>query len=399
MSKFNKLFSLLATFALSGAFAPVWAQTAAAPAATPAATASPTAAPTPVVTIDGMVDSYISYNFANSANNVNGSGNGIGMGNTFFYNNVDNSFTLGLAEAKMTATLGQTSGHLVLAYGQESSLNLESLGNNSGLDVLQAYVSYNPGQWTINAGRFVTWMGYEVIESNSNWNYSHSLLFTFIPLWHTGLSVNYTPSSTFNITGYVVDGNNTTAASPDGKNYGLEAVITPNSMWTITLNGLVGPQAGSQATANNLTDMTGEGIFVYKPDSMWSFALDAQYGMTDYASGATPSSASYWGLALYGRDQISSDYAVALRLEDVTDSGLLGYSGLNGTSWVSGSIYEATLTLEHNFSTNLLTRLEGRYDTNSVPTGVGTATAAADLYANGTASSQFTATASMVFSY
>lgn len=397
MSKYNKLFSLLATFALSGAFAPVWGQTAAAPATTPATTASPTAAPTPVVTVDGLVDAYYSYNFTNSSNKVNGVGNVIGEGNNFFYNNVDNSFTLGLAEAKMTATLGQTSGHLVLAYDQESSLGLLY----SGLDVLQAYVSYNPGQWTINAGRFVTWMGYEVIESNSNWNYSHSLLFTFIPLWHTGLSVNYAPSSTFNITGYAVDGNNNTQASPDGKNYGLEAIITPNSMWTITLNGLFGPAAGNAPASvfDNETNMTGEGIFVYKPDSMWSFALDAQYGMTSFASGATPSSGSYWGLALYGRDQIASDYAIALRLEDVTDSGELGYSVFNGTSYVSGSIYEATLTLEHNFSTNLLSRLEGRYDTNSVPTGVGTATAAADLYANGTASSQFTATASMVFSY
>jgi len=131
------------------------------------------------------------------------------------------------------------------------------------------------------------------------------------------------------------------------------------------------------------------------PDSMWSFGVDAQLGMTNFPSGSTPSSASYWGLALYGRDQISSDWAAALRLEDVTDSGELGF----GTSTVAGSLYEGTLTVEHDFTANLLGRLEGRFDTNALPTGVGTATAAAPLYADPLATSQVTATYSMVMTY
>jgi Putative beta-barrel porin-2, OmpL-like. bbp2 len=333
------------------------------------------------------VDSYFTYNFANNSGKV------LGLGNGYFYNNVDDSFTLGLAEVKVTATQGQGSAHVVLGYGQEAALGIAG----PGFDVLQAYVSYNPGQWTFNAGKFVTWMGDEVIESNSNWNYSHSLLFGVIPFWHTGLSVNFAPSSSFGITGYVTDGNNTVtslSAGP-GKDYGLQAIITASSTFTITLNGEVGPTPGNATLPNNLTNMTGEGIFVFKPDSMWSFALDAQYGTTSYPTGAVPSSVSYWGLALYGRDQIASDWAVALRLEDLSDSGLLGF----GNSKVAGSNYEGTLTVEHNFTPNTLLRVEGRYDTNSYPTGIGTATAAASIYGGGTSTGQFTTTASMVVSY
>ncbi len=222
MSKFKKLFSLLASIALSSAVAPVLAQTA-------AASATPTPVPTPVVTVDGLVDAYYSYNFTNpTVNSTNG----------YWYNSASNAYTLGLAEIKATATQGAASGHLVLAYGEETSL---AIGAAPGIDVLQAYVSYNPGQWTFNFGKFVTWMGYEVIESTGNMNYSHSLLFGVLPYWHTGFSANYAPSSTFGITGYVTDGNNTTGTSLLGKTYGLEATLTPDSTWNFILNGIIGP--------------------------------------------------------------------------------------------------------------------------------------------------------------
>ena len=383
MRKTIKLFSLMATLALAMVSKSVWAD------AAPAATAAPTPA-APTVVVGGMVDSYFSYNFTNGSNNVFGAGN-----TGYFYNNVDGSYTLGLAELKATATQGQGSAHVVLAYGQEGTLGIGGIGA-TGFDVLQAYVSYNPGQWTFNAGKFVTWMGDEVVESNSNWNYSHSLLFGVIPIWHTGLSANFAPSSTFGITGFVTDGNNTTTSlsAGVGKDYGLQLAITP-AQWTITLNMEVGPTAGNAVVPNNFTNITGEGIFIFKPDSMWSFGLDAQMGTTSFPTSATPASVSYVGAALYGRDQVASDWAVAVRLEDLMDSGLLGF----GNSKVTGSAMEGTLTVEHNFTTNLLARVEGRYDTNSVPTGVGTATAASSIYALGTSTSQTTGTASMVFSF
>ncbi|HXL72135.1 MAG TPA: outer membrane beta-barrel protein, partial [bacterium] len=218
---------------------------------------------------------------------------------------------------------------------------------------------------------------------------------------------NWTPSSTFNVTGYATDGNNTVNSSSDGKTYGLEAVLAPSSQWSFTVNGLLGPTAGNATIPNDLTNFVGEAIIKFMPDSMWSFGLDAQYAMTSLPSGTTPSSASYWGLALYGRDQIASDWAVALRLEDLTDSGEIALgSGIpdgsfyNGSAWVSTSFYEGTLTLEHDYTANLLGRLEGRFDTNATPTGVGTATAAAPIYNSQAGStSEFSLTYSTVLTF
>ena len=82
------------------------------------------------------------------------------------------------------------------------------------------------------------------------------------------------------------------------------------------------------------------------------------------------SAAPFWGVDVYGRYQIASDWAAALRLEQVvdTDGVALGLYGLGPQTTTAGkgsndvTADEVTLTVEHNFSTNLLLRLEGRMD-------------------------------------
>lgn len=381
MRKMHKLFSLLASLALAGAVSPVLADS-----ATPAA---------PTVTVNGLVDAYYAYNFTYPASFSTGAG--------YFYNNVANSFTLGLAEAKFTATQGQGSGHLVLAYGQESSLGLLTGLGNTGVDVLQAYVTYSPSQWNFSAGRFVTWMGYEVIESSSNWNYSHSLLFGELPFWHTGVSAQFAPDSTFNVTLYDTDTTwNTQTSSTWGKTWGLQVAINPNSMWTITLNGILTPIGGVGTQSN----MTGEGIVVYKPTSMWSFALDAQYGTNSIPSGATGPAPSLFGVALYARDQFQSDWAVALRGEYLSDGNndyaAPGGGVLYGNAAPAGKAFSAmeiTGTLEHNLTTNLVGRAEVRGDFANSSSA---ATNASNVFTDGTAngsSSNITGTVSLAMTF
>jgi hypothetical protein len=60
-----------------------------------------------------------------------------------------------------------------------------------GFLVQQAYAEVKPeAHISIDAGKFVTSASAEVIESNKNWLYSRSLLFTGVPLLHTGLRIN-----------------------------------------------------------------------------------------------------------------------------------------------------------------------------------------------------------------
>jgi hypothetical protein len=352
-----------------------------------ATTATPTAVPGPVVTVDGLVDSYFSYNFSNP------SGAPTTPNNSLWYNTAADSYTLGLAEAKINATQGQVGGHLVLAYGEENN-GLGIGTGTSGFDVLQAYVTYNPGQWTFNFGRFVSWMGYEVVESTGNWNYSHSLLFNALPFWHTGLSVNYAPTTIFNATVYATDGWNNTAVGTNGQTLGLEIGITPNATWSITGNGIFTPIGNSQE------EIVGEGIIVYKP-SAWSFALDGQFGSVGVPAGA--SSPSYFGIALYGKYQIQSDWDVALRLDYLNDSNNNainafggGAGNLYGNTSLAGKGFtgdEVTLTIEHDFTPNLIGRLEGRVDMASYNGS------AANVFDNNTSSNQGTATAALAYTF
>jgi Putative beta-barrel porin-2, OmpL-like. bbp2 len=351
MNKTIKALALLASVVLMGVSAPVMAQTAA---ATPVV---------PVVKVDGLVDAYYTYNFTNSANKLQGSGN-IGQ----FWNSTDGSYSIGLAETKITATEGAATGVVELAYQ-----DVNNLGLSSNLGVLQAYASYNTGAWTLTGGRFVTWMGNEVVEPTSNWNYSHSLLFWYtIPVWNQGIEVSLAVDPTFTINGYATDGwNNTTtpAADFDAQTYGAELAWTPNSTWKVVVNAIDGPGAVTPVSSGRLEDKwVGEAIIDFNAASDLSFALDAEYGAQDAGGtftgvgGHTYNSADFWGADLYAKYAISSSWSAALRLEELKDiQGVLGiYTTLPAGSTDEGR--EATLTLTDAITPIWSISAEGRYD-------------------------------------
>jgi hypothetical protein len=416
MRKTIKLFSLMATLVLAMVSKSVLAD--AAPAATP------TPAPTPAVSVNGFVDGYYTYNFTNT-------GAAMGKGNVGYnFNLFDETFNLGLAEVDVNAVLGSTSGHLSLVAGDT---NTAIFGSTSLVPfVLQAYASYAPGQWTFNLGRFATWMGNEVIQSKSNMNYSRSLLFVYtIPYFNQGLSAGWASSdSKVGITGYMTQGWNNNGvlfsggAMGDGadlgKTYGLEAKFNPDSTFGVVLNGIIGPNGSTGGNINpDQTKWVGEAIISFVPNSTLSFALDAEYGSTNTGAvtftardGTTKySAAPFWGAALYGRYQIASDWAAALRLEQVVDT--YGYAlalyGLTpqfnpgtgkGTNDVTAD--EVTLTVEHNLSSNLLFRAEGRLDmatSGGTAYGATSATLGVGSTFAGASNSQLTGTASAVMSF
>jgi hypothetical protein len=240
-------------------------------------------------------------------------------------------------------------------------------------------------------------MGNEVIESKSNWNYSRSLLFAYaIPYYHTGLRANYVFDPKFNVTACVLDGWNSTLATDavGQKTYHLNLTGTPDPALTITVQGMYGPipagMAGTYgALVNSAYRFVGEGIITYNATDKLSLAVDYNYGADD--APAPGLVGDIWsGLAGYARYQIAGDWAIAGRGEGFVDH----HGAMVGTG-VGTSMIEGTLTLEHNISTNLLVRLEGRYDTATDPiTGT-----ALDVYAAGAKSDQLTTTVGAVYSF
>ncbi len=352
----------------------------------PAFADMPTISPTPTNTqptfaFGGMVDAYYSYNFPNASDNTVGQGNNSSV---YFYNGKDDSLALGLAELTANATQGQGSIHLVLADGISASPSAGGAGlnpsNPQGIDVLQAYFSYKPSDWILSAGRFVGWTGAEVIESQYNWNYTHSLLFQYTrPYWTTGLSAAYQPDSVFKITGYAVDGWNNASGAGIGKTYGFQMGLTPDSVWKFTLNGLIGPGSGTSYVnfaGTNAANFVGEAIVMFKATDKLSFALQADYVGQDVTGASTRdvwgSGVDAWGMALYGRYQFEKDWALALRIENLEDSeNMFGLFGNNfmlpGNSLAVApakdvEAQELTVTIEHNLMPNLVFKVEGRAD-------------------------------------
>jgi hypothetical protein len=96
--------------------------------------------------------------------------------------------------------------------------------NNSGLALEQALVKFRVpvgNGLDIYVGKFVTFLGYEVIESPANLNFSRGLLFTnAIPLTNTGVYVDYKFNDTVEAKFGIVDGwNNSTSGSVGGNGY------------------------------------------------------------------------------------------------------------------------------------------------------------------------------------
>jgi hypothetical protein len=388
MRKLTKLFSLLAVLAI----------------------ASPVLAEDPKVTFSGLVDTYFSMNITNMSNDATGTTNGI----FYPFNAQDNSYTLGLAELGTTVKAGDATLNLVLAAGEAAeALSFLSAPYDhqwGQIHVMAANLSITKDIWTFGFGKFMTWMGNEVVESKANMNYSRSILFYGIPLYHTGFSVGVAPDSQFAATAYVVDGWNNSGSydtsSPGGnpdyfvpfageKTIGLQLKAMPtDSGFTAILNAIYGPEPSLAGTPiPDMPTLVGEIILSYAVSSQFTVVLDAQMGMQTPGEDTYPGmdAASYIGAALYGKLALEEGWGIALRLEEVIDNGtsLIGGGVANGPS---AEYREVTLTVENQLTPNVLARLEGRMDMDLFDGDSTTAYAAGD-------GNQITATGSMVFSF
>ncbi len=212
----------------------------------------------------------------------------------------------------------------------------------------------------LKAGKFVTLMGAEVIESKDNWNTSRGLLFGYaIPFTHTGVRLSQTFDNGWDIAFGVNNGWDITTDTNKGKtlegHFGFNAIPLPgDSKVTIALNGIVGPEAaGNNHSKRYLSDIVVTYNTPWKP-------LTLMYNM-DYASEedllATGINGIWVGHAMYARYDINDKWSVSARGEYFNDQD--GVRVLSGTP---AKYWEATGTLEYRPWKNLVTRLEYRFD-------------------------------------
>lgn len=306
-----------------------------APAAAPAAPVEAAAAPAPAPAApppiafgwEALVDAYYMYNFTGDPKTQGPRGRQ--------FDTAANSFSLNYAKLGVHADTDLVTFRMDLGAGHTASIinNASAMASTPGAAatpegpgvysmgflVQQAYAEVKPHpNVSIDAGKFVTSASAEVIESNKNWLYSRSLLYTGVPLLHTGLRVNAALLGTIAAPELVlslqlVNGWNNDPDINSDKTFGLNLTYTPpNQGLTASLTSYIGKEvAGADTTI--LVDAV-----VTKDIGNVSVG-----GNLDYFKIGTP----YWfGIAGMGRYTISDSFNVAARAEYVYSKNA-GYGG------------------------------------------------------------------------
>jgi hypothetical protein len=200
-------------------------------------------------------------------------------------------------------------------------------------------------QW--DAGKFVTPMGAEVIESQDNWNYTRSILFGYaIPFYHVGLRATYTIDPKVALGAQLVNGWNNASENNGDKTVHLSVTLKPNANVTWIANYMFGKEAPDTATVRdvrNLFDTT----LTWTTTPKLSLQANFDYGK----EGAT----EWWGIAGYAKYQATPAWALAGRYEYLDDTK-------GGFMTIGGKAQSLTITSDHLIAGALKARLEYRLD-------------------------------------
>ncbi len=376
----RRLLAAVLLTAVAGA-APAMAQT-----PTPAAEAKKEEEKTKTFWEEHDLFAYIENSFT-----ANLSGSGRGGTNEFRIYDYHEGYTFNAAEfsIKKDPSEKYPFGYgLVITAGIDSQKN-HSFGifkdeddgfpfrNTEKFDLLEAYVSglvpVGSGL-TLKAGKFVTLLGYEVIESPNNLNFSRGFLFGLaIPLTHTGGLASYTFTDWFSMTAGVVLGWDDSKNVNDALSYTGQFAFTPLKDFTANLNWIVGPeQIDPRRIDENVTrDSRGyvnshlryvlDFVFNYTGIKNLTLGLNVDYGHEEaeplVRSTRQSGGATWWGWAGYAAYDWTEKLRTSVRQEFFRDAGG-ARTGLGDAT----DLWSTTATVQYNIWKGLVGRLEYRHD-------------------------------------
>jgi hypothetical protein len=330
--------------------------------------AAPAAAPAPAapkwydtVNVSGLVDAYYTYN---------GNGyRGLGDNQLLGFAPDSNEFSAALIELnfeKKPTAEHPTGFYVGLMPGGTTPFLIDGVGDKGVVYssiVRQVYGSLLllPGL-QLDYGKYATMMGAEVIESNANWNYTRSILFSYsIPYTHTGARFTYTLNDMIYAQLHIVNGWNNVVNHTSGKGVCGVIGISPIKSLPIIVNYMSTSESKDANAVGTLANIGARSLL----DVVATFnATDALSFMVNYDSGsqsngtASGGKAAWSGVAGYikytGLPVLS---AIALRYESFDDTD--GF-----TTGTVQKLSEGTLTLEKAVDGALL-RLDVRQDSSN----------------------------------
>jgi hypothetical protein len=249
-----------------------------------------------------------------------------------------------------------------VAAGSSIPRVVRSRGLDMGdLDVHQAFLRYVApvaDGLTVDAGKFVTPAGYEVIDGYDgiNDNMSRSLLFGYaIPFTHTGVRVGLGLAPGLTVTGYLVNGWDVAVDNNAARTVGLHVMALPFE--SLTISGCVfrgAERDSSTSDARTLVDL----VAIWKASSMVTAGINVDFASETGAT-STGSDATWSGLAGYLRIAVSERFALAARAEVFDDP-----DGVR--TGVPQTLQSYTLTPELRVADGLVFRADLRIDRSNV---------------------------------
>jgi hypothetical protein len=230
-------------------------------------------------------------------------------------------------------------------------------GEAEDVDLQQAYVSYVApvgAGLRLDVGKFVTHMGYELIEGYDGYNdhYSRSILFGYaIPFTHTGAKLSYPISDALSAMVMVANGWDNVQDNNSGKTLGAQ-VIYKTGPATLYFNGVAGPeQADENGNWRVVGDFVGTATF-----GAATVGVNADYGFEQDAVGGTES-AAWYGAAVYGKYALSPSVDLAARAEYFDDP--------DAVRGIGTSVFEGTVTPSLKLGDAVVLRADFRLDVAS----------------------------------
>jgi hypothetical protein len=282
----------------------------------------------------------------------------------------DNSFNLDVAEVvvQIAASKPNDAGFRVdFAAGNSIPQITKTQDQNAAqFDLQQAFASYIVPVGSglrFDVGKYVTHMGYELIEGYDGYNdnYSRSILFGYaIPFTHSGVKASYAFSSKVAGMVEVVNGWDLLRDNNRSKSVGAQLALTPVAPLTVFLNWIGGPElANDNHTKRSVFDV----VAILKPTSALTLGVNGDYGTEDGTSAVNPGSDATWkGIAGYATLALTSKFSVGLRGETFHDD-----EGVRLGTGTRATLSEFTFTPTYKFTDHVLIRGEARYDTSNLP--------------------------------
>ena len=308
--------------------------------------------------------------FVSSAYQYNGNRPASGTNSYRVFDFNDNSFNLDVAElvVQIAPSKPNDAGFRVdLAGGnsipQVSKAQDQTVAQFDLQQVFASYIAPLGSGLRFDVGKYVTHMGYELIEGYDGYNdnYSRSILFGYaIPFTHTGVKASYAFSSKLAGMVEVVNGWDLVHDNNRAKSVGAQLTLTPVAPLSVFLNWIGGAEvADNNHSRRNVFDIAA----TLKPTSILTLGVNGDYGMEGGTSQVTPGADAKWmGIAGYATVAATTKFSIALRGETFHDDG-----GTRLGTTTKATLSEFTITPAYKFTNHVVLRGEARFDKANQP--------------------------------